>query len=355
MTFSVAVPLFNHGAFVGATIDSVLAQSYEDWELLVSDNASTDNSRAVVAAREDDPRVQVASNRYNLGFAANLDRAVALGSAEHVILLSSDDLVEPTALERYAAVLEAIGPQRAANAVVISTRTRIDEHGAVAPAAQQTKPQLPAAKLDAELTAALGVDVRAALAPDVLADALRRMRNPLPFLTTCYPRQLWEDVGGYRGGRLLNPDKWFAWRLLSVASEVIAIDEPLFQYRVHSGNQEKIRQSVRTLRHAVDDYYSVLETDDRMLKVAGLTRDELLRAYLREDISKRAAVFAVSGNALAARRYRRFGASIAGLERWRDPWWWIAGVLVVVGPVIGPALRPAVQRRTSRSFFHSAG
>ena len=223
--FSIAIPLFNHEAFVGATVSSVLAQDEGSFEVLVSDNASTDGSLDALA-RLADARMVIARNPVNIGFAPNLDRAVALGSAPRVILVSSDDLMRPGALSTYRRVIEALGDEVSARVVVTSPLALIDEHGEPIDVPSGPSPMTSLGSPDEALSRAAGVPVRRIPAASLLAAAMRSMRNPLPFASTCYPRALWEQTGGYLGSRIQNPDKWFHWRLLGVASEVVYVDAP---------------------------------------------------------------------------------------------------------------------------------
>jgi glycosyltransferase involved in cell wall biosynthesis len=101
---SVCVPAYDHAAFIGATIESVLAQSLRDFELIVCDDRSTDGTADVVA-RFRDPRITFVRNERNLGAAANWNRVVRMARAPFVKLLCDDDLLYPTCLERQAAVL----------------------------------------------------------------------------------------------------------------------------------------------------------------------------------------------------------------------------------------------------------
>jgi glycosyltransferase involved in cell wall biosynthesis len=101
---SVCVPTYDHAAFLGQTIASVLAQSLRDFELIVVDDGSTDDTPAVVA-RFGDPRIAFVRNDRNVGAAANWNRAVRLARAPYVKLLCDDDVLYPTCLERQAAVL----------------------------------------------------------------------------------------------------------------------------------------------------------------------------------------------------------------------------------------------------------
>ena len=91
MKFSVCVPNYNYARYIGTTLESVLGQSHGGFEILVSDNASTDDSVAVVRALADE-RIRVEVQPWNVGFAGNLDRSAGGASGDRLILLSSDDL-----------------------------------------------------------------------------------------------------------------------------------------------------------------------------------------------------------------------------------------------------------------------
>ena len=100
-TFSVCIPNYNYARYVGETIRSVLDQTYPHFEVVVVDNASTDASLDVIRSFHD-PRIRVFANRYNIGFAPNLQKATAYARNEYLNLLSADDVMRPDALERYA-------------------------------------------------------------------------------------------------------------------------------------------------------------------------------------------------------------------------------------------------------------
>ena len=107
-TFSIAIPNFNYGKYIGATIQSVLDQREPAAEIYVSDNASTDDTVRVLEAI-DDPVLRWHRNRRNVGFAGNIDRAVMPTTGTHVIVLSSDDLMLPDALATYRKLLDHLG------------------------------------------------------------------------------------------------------------------------------------------------------------------------------------------------------------------------------------------------------
>lgn len=103
---SVCVPVFNCDRYLREAIDSALMQTYQDFELVVVDNASTDGTAAVVA-EFDDPRVVVHRNEVNIGAAGNWNRAVELSRGEYVKLLCADDVLEPECLAVQVSALDA--------------------------------------------------------------------------------------------------------------------------------------------------------------------------------------------------------------------------------------------------------
>ena len=100
------IPLFQKAHYIGRTIESVLTQNFEDFELVVLDNASTDGSAEVVAGYRD-PRLRVVRQDETVPMIANFNAAVAATRAPLVKVLNADDLVEPDALARQVAIMDA--------------------------------------------------------------------------------------------------------------------------------------------------------------------------------------------------------------------------------------------------------
>ena len=98
--FSICIPNYNYSQFIGKTIESVLNQTYQNFDIIISDNASDDDSISVIESFKD-CRISLIQNKYKVGFSPNLDRATYKASGDYIILLSSDDLMKPNALEEY--------------------------------------------------------------------------------------------------------------------------------------------------------------------------------------------------------------------------------------------------------------
>jgi len=124
---TICIPAFNAASYLEATVESALAQTFADTEILIVDNCSTDATAEIArrfAAR--DARVRVVVNDANLGMTGNFNRCLELSSAAYVKFLCADDLLNARCVERMLGVLES------SNEIVLvgSVRTRIGPDGA---------------------------------------------------------------------------------------------------------------------------------------------------------------------------------------------------------------------------------
>ena len=103
---TVLLPVFNGAATLRDAVNSVLAQTFMDFELLVVDDASTDESGAVLASYAD-KRLRVIRNPRNLGLPATLNRGLDMACGEYVARMDADDLCLPTRLEKQIAFMDA--------------------------------------------------------------------------------------------------------------------------------------------------------------------------------------------------------------------------------------------------------
>jgi GT2 family glycosyltransferase len=104
--FSVVVPVYNREKLVGPCIDSVLAQTFTDYELIVVDDGSTDGTPEVL--RSYATRIRTVRQE-NCGPEVARDRGIRMARGEYVALLDSDDLLWPHALETYDRIIRACG------------------------------------------------------------------------------------------------------------------------------------------------------------------------------------------------------------------------------------------------------
>lgn len=103
---SVLIPTYNYGRYIGEAIQSVLAQTFTDFELIIVDKASTDNTEEVVKKYLHDSRVAFYKNSTNLGMVANWYKCIDLAKGEYIKLLCADDKFAPLLLERFVAIMD---------------------------------------------------------------------------------------------------------------------------------------------------------------------------------------------------------------------------------------------------------
>lgn len=122
-TVSVCIPTYRGAAHIGETIDSALAQTFADFELVIVDDASPDETGRVVA-RYRDARLRYIRSEHNAGVEENWNRCLRFARGRYFKLLPHDDLIAPDCLARQVAVLEADHEQRLA--LVFCARRIID-------------------------------------------------------------------------------------------------------------------------------------------------------------------------------------------------------------------------------------
>lgn len=125
---SIGLPVYNGERYIKFALDSILAQTYDDFEVIISDNASTDCTMQICqeyAAR--DPRIKYHRNIENIGAAANFNRTFHLSKSPYFKWAASDDVLSPTFLEKCVEILD----QNPDVVLSYAKANRIDSSGAV--------------------------------------------------------------------------------------------------------------------------------------------------------------------------------------------------------------------------------
>lgn len=107
---SIITPAYNCAEFIGQMIDSVLAQTYKNWEIIVIDDCSTDNTKEVVMKyMKRDSRIRYIQLEVNSGAALARNRAIDLATGKYIAFLDSDDIWFPEKLTKQINFMEANG------------------------------------------------------------------------------------------------------------------------------------------------------------------------------------------------------------------------------------------------------
>lgn len=211
---SICIPVYNGERFIASAIASVLEQTFEEFEIVVVDNASTDNTGEIVR-QFDDPRVRLVRAQEHVSAVANWNRATALCNGRYVKLLCADDALEPTCLERQFTALER-HPQAC---LAAGLRDIIDETG---------RP----------LIRARGLAGMVGFVPghEAIARSVRRGTNVLGEPASVLIRnETMQAAGPWSGNLPYMIDLELYFRLLDRGG-LVAIQESLAVFRVHGSS-----------------------------------------------------------------------------------------------------------------------
>lgn len=218
---SVIVTCYNYGRFVAHAVDSLLGQTVEALEVIVIDDASSDDSADVLERYRGDPRVHLVLHARNTGHILAYNEGLKLAQGEFVGVLAADDFaVTPYAVERQLAVFDA-HPQVG---LVYSAHSLVDE------SEQQFRLNVP---WEADY-------VREGL--EEFASLIHL--NYVPHSGTLVRRSCHAEVGDY-DLRLPHSGDWDLWLRLACRYGVGYIAEPLYAYRVHRTNMSHASVSPR--------------------------------------------------------------------------------------------------------------
>jgi len=219
---SVGVPVYNGEAYLRLALESILAQSFNAFELIISDNASTDGTERIgreFAAR--DARVQYHRNPQNVGLAKNYNGLFALARGEYFKWASADDLLLPGYLEKCVAVLDT-DP----GIVLAYPQTRfVDSSGKqldIADPGWNLMSDLPGERLRYVITSAHWVN---SILGVIRSSALAKTR-----LLPSYPGGDYCVLGE-----------------LSIMGKFCEIAEPLYQRRLHPGSSSQHQRDARVI------------------------------------------------------------------------------------------------------------
>ncbi len=293
---SIVIPSYNRADYIPATIDSVLQQTFTDWELIFVDDGSTDSTEAILANYlKQDPRIKYFKQ-------TNSERAVArsygmkLASGEYICLVDSDDIWYPAKLEKQLAVMDT-NPELV---LCYASVDRIDLEGKPVKAARRQYQ---------------------GYSGDIYDELLKRNFIPsvTPMFRQCYFAQVGDQVTAF-----IPYEDWDFWLRLSRLGKFHHIREALGAYRLHPG------QSVQNVKAEKIEEVTLAVLDANILNSSSFTAKEAYSlAYLRL-----AYWYIVSGK-LGIARNKLYESLQFSLNRILDYRWHgllIASILAYISP-----------------------
>lgn len=206
---SVLLTCYNHIAFLPAALESVLSQTFKDFEIIAIDDGSCDGTREWLSARNDS--LKLIFNEKNLGTYGSLNVALAAASGDFIGILNDDDLWAPEKLEKELALFEAhpkVG-------LVHTDGKFIDGEGKVVEGSP------------------LGFEFPRTETGDVLLSLV--YANKIIASAVLVRRECFSKLGGFNEGYFGSGD-WEMWLRIAEQYDVGFVPEPLTFYRVHGGN-----------------------------------------------------------------------------------------------------------------------
>lgn len=224
---SIFIPVYNDSRWLPGAIDSVRSQSHTDWELIVGDNASSEDIRAIVEGYGD-PRLRYQRWQTHVGIDENFNRTALLARQPWVQLLGADDRLRPGCLERISSAIDG-WESSGRLAMVVTACRRVDEAGRPADHIWY------------------GSRRRLDVAPGVyngkawFAVHLRDGHPPWNVGSVAIARSVIEESGGFFRPEVgLSCDVELSLRAAAYGS-VIYIDEPLLDFTVRPDADSSIR------------------------------------------------------------------------------------------------------------------
>jgi glycosyltransferase involved in cell wall biosynthesis len=203
------VAAYNAGHYISAALDSLLAQSFQDFEVIVVDDGSSDNTAELVGAFvRRDQRFRLLENDVNKGLVFTRNRTLEESRGELIAIVDADDICEPDRLAVQVSYIDAnqhVGMLGSDVTLIDDTGRELGFHSQSHHGEQQVRFFL-------------------MFGPCV--------HNP----TTMYRRDLVEKAGGYSGGFDAGAEDYDLWSRLSGITAIVNLPQRLVRYRKHSGS-----------------------------------------------------------------------------------------------------------------------
>ena len=228
---SIVLPVYNGERFLTESIESVIAQTWTDWELIIMDDCSTDGTASIARAFcESDPRVFYFRNETNLRLPENLNRGFEHARGNYLTWTSDDNVYLPQALEKMHAKLVETGRD-----FVFASCRVMDEDGK-----------------DYEYITVNGSSPKRLVGMNTVGAC---------FL---YSRRAYETTGRYDPSCALVEDYDY-WQRMASAFPPVTIEEILYRYRMHSASltgTKKAEEFSRTLERVLKKNRPLFEPMD---------------------------------------------------------------------------------------------
>lgn len=289
---SLCVPTYNSEKYLAECLDSLLAQDYDNLEIIVSDNASTDATVEILTSYAERGAIKINLQPSNVGAGANFNRLIELAQGELIAIYHSDDLYSPEIVSASVAELVAkpeVGLVGTMAAVINSSGTQIANY---------------------YLPRSLQKRSRSDFSFDELMLGACSLRGYQGFLVTpsvMVRRALYEELGLFDQVHFRCACDYEMWLRLATRCRVAVIDRPLMSYRIHQtqGSQHEVRTNIELpdLLIVLDHYLERVSASKVMRVVRNFIDWTVLKTALKLNYAR---MFAKSSTILDTMRGNRY-------------------------------------------------
>lgn len=265
--------------YVSETIESVLAQTRGDWELIVVDNGNSDEMAGIVGRYTSDPRITLLRQE-NQGYVGGVSAAAAVAVGRHVCVLDSDDVVEPNYCERIGELFDANPGIEAIGCSSILFRDPDDRQ----------KP--------GEFFASTGR--KSAPDPSRAASFAEMLDEGVPPYTGTIRREAWDALGGYEPASDVEPDVVLWLRLAAAGRDVRILPDTLVRTRVRDASTSKDPANIEAFEERMQRAYLQVGRENGMSEGV-LTSAGMLRRLRYHRSLRKARLALLAGDVRAAR------------------------------------------------------
>ena len=236
--YSIIIPLYNKAPYIRKALESVVSQTYHDWECVVVNDGSSDNSLEVVQNFVEELKIEDRSlkiiNQANAGVAATRNRGVKESEGEYVCFLDADDWWEPNFIDEIDKLIIDYP-----NAGIYCTNYIYYKPG--------------------KTRVALNLPRGYMNYPDAY---LRSKMMPVTSITTCIPRKVFDEIGGFPVGIKLGED-FLLWAETAIKYMVAFSEKPLAYYNNDIPTSHRATRNLHAPEYHMLFHFDSLEDDIR--------------------------------------------------------------------------------------------
>jgi glycosyltransferase involved in cell wall biosynthesis len=234
---TVYTPTYNCAKYLKEAIDSIIKQTYQDFELIIIDDASTDETPRVLKEYANNPKVKIIKNENNLGFVKTAIKAIKLAKGEYIMRVDADDYLDENALFVMANILD----KHPEFGMVYPDYFEIDEKGNIIDYFRKNK----------------------------LREEITLLDLPANGACTLMRKSCYLAIVGYRQDIRMQ-DKYDLWIKFLQKFEPYNVNLPLFYYRRHGGNISNNTKKILQTRRYIKEKFVEEKYKEKKLKILAI-------------------------------------------------------------------------------------